>query len=176
MTQIDPIQTYTAFLGDELLQQGPLAEVAHAVRQLLVTPRTPPVLVFDDRTGAVLDLDPRVPAPPPPRKRGRPRLGVEPREITLLPRHWDWLATQPGGASAVLRRLVDEARKSSASADDLRRRTDAAYRFMSAMAGDYAGFEEATRALFAHDREGVEARIADWPRAVREHVVKLAYG
>jgi uncharacterized protein len=109
-----------------------------------------------------------------PRGRGRPKLGVVAREVTLLPRHWDWLATQPGGASAAVRRLVDAARQSHTEADRLRQAKETTYRFMSAMAGDEPGFEEATRALFA----GNAARFAEmteaWPRDVRDHARTLA--
>jgi uncharacterized protein len=109
----------------------------------------------------------------PARPRGRPRLGVVAREVTLLPRHWDWLARQPGGASAAVRRLVEEARQTRGAVDRRREAQEAAYRFMSAMAGDELGFEEATRALFACD----EARFADvsaeWPRDVRDHARAL---
>ena len=109
-----------------------------------------------------------------PRGRGRPKLGVIAREVTLLPRHWDWLATQPGGASAAVRRLVDEARQTHAARDRRRRAQDAAYRFMSAMAGNEPGFEEATRALFAGDGVRFAAMTADWPPDVRDHARTLA--
>ncbi len=88
----------------------------------------------------------------PARGRGRPALGVVAREVTLLPRHWDWLAQQPGGASVALRKLVEAARRSGAPAQQVRAAQDRAYHFMSAMAGDMPGFEEATRALFADER------------------------
>lgn len=111
-----------------------------------------------------------------PRGRGRPRLGVVAREVTLLPRQWEWLAKQPGGASAVLRRLVDEARRSGAALYRRRAAQEAAYRFMLAIAGDLPGYEEATRALFADDCPGLEQRITDWPADIRAHVLRLAFG
>jgi hypothetical protein len=168
----------TAFDGQRMLSSGPLGEVAMAVKRAGDRGANGPVLVFDDATGAVVDLDLRgtkaeimerltqrgvagasaaVPAADGgdggPRARGRPKLGVVPREVTLLPRHWEWLAAQPGGASVVLRRLVEEARRGDAGPGEARARREAAYKFMSAVAGDLAGFEEATRALFAgrHD-------------------------
>jgi uncharacterized protein len=96
------------------------------------------------------------------------------REVTLLPRHWDWLAGQPGGASVTLRKLVEQARKDNEGKDRLRRAREAAYRFLSAMAGNLPGFEEAARALFAGDRDRFAAIVAPWPQDVREHAVKLA--
>jgi hypothetical protein len=112
--------------------------------------------------------------PVEPRGRGRPSLGVVAREITLLPRHWQWLATQPGGASVALRKLVDEARKTHAVQDATRVANDRAYHFMSAMAGNLAGFEEAIRALFANDAGRYQEVIKDWPADVRDHALKLA--
>ena len=109
-----------------------------------------------------------------PRGPGRPRLGVVPREVTLLPRHWQWLSGQPGGASVALRRLVDEARRASVGADRVRRSQEVAYRFMSALTGNLPGFEEAIRALFAGDGVAFEARVADWPEDVRTYARMLA--
>lgn len=111
-----------------------------------------------------------------PRGRGRPRLGVVAREVTLLPRHWDWLSEEPGGASVVLRKLVDEARRTQGEQTRRRGATEAAYHFMSAIAGDMAGFEEATRALFAHQRSRFCELIAPWPADVRDHALSLAFG
>ncbi|WP_188590115.1 DUF2239 family protein, partial [Achromobacter denitrificans] len=102
-------------------------------------------------------------------------LGVVAREVTLLPRHWDWLAAQPGGASVVLRKLVEQARRDNESADRRRQRQEAAYRFMSAMAGNLPGFEEATRALYAEDRERFAAQVASWPQDVRGYALGLAW-
>ena len=144
------------------------------------------VLVFDDATGAQVDLDPRGTAvelapeyadaaPAQPRGRGRPRLGVVAKEVTLLPRHWDWLNSQPGGASVALRRLVDEARKTSGDRDRVRAAQEAAYRFTSAVAGNLPGFEEATRALFAYDRRRFGELISAWPADVRDYAIRLAF-
>ena len=135
------------------------------------------MLVFDGETGRVTDLDPRdrtkAPVTVEPAKRGRPKLGVTAREVTLLPRHWEWLAQQPGGASVALRKLVEAARKDGDGAGRKQAGRDAAYRFMQAMAGDLPGFEEASRALFADD----EARLADgmvsWPNDIRDQALKL---
>jgi len=160
-------------------------------------PAAPPIIIFNDATGRPLDLDlrgsereivARLPqtAPDPeiaadgtaaaePRGRGRPKLGVVAREVTLLPRHWEWLGAQPGGASVALRKLVDEARRASGDLDRARAARDAAYHFMSVMAGNLAGFEEASRALFADDRRGFVGLVAGWPDDIRDHVVKLAF-
>jgi hypothetical protein len=112
---------------------------------------------------------------PETRGRGRPKLGVVPREVTLLPRHWDWLNTQPGGASVALRKLVEEARRTSGSADRRRVAHESAYRFMSAVAGNLPGFEEATRSLFADDERRFAELVADWPSDVRDYAVMLAF-
>jgi len=162
---------FAAFDGPRCIARGGLVAVALAMKAAKEAGAAGPLLVFDGQTGRVVDLDLRgspeevaaLLSPPPPR--GRPRLGVIPREVTLLPQHWDWLNRQPGGASAVLRRLVDDAQRSP----EMRRREarDAAYRFISAMAGDLPGFEEASRALFAGDIAGFEARMAAWPEDIR---------
>lgn len=165
----------TAFIGHQKLLSGPLAEVALALRAL---PEGAMPLVFDDASGAVVDLDisgsqaEMLAQLAPPPARGRPRLGVVAREVTLLPRHWDWLATQPGGASVTLRRLIEAARRDAKAEAQAAR--DAAYRFMAAIAGDLPGYEEALRALFAGDRAAFAERLADWPADVRSHALKLA--
>jgi hypothetical protein len=109
-----------------------------------------------------------------PRRPGRPKLGVVAREVTLLPRHWEWLASQPGGASVVLRKLVEQAKRANPVADARRRAQEAAYRFVSAMAGNEPGFEEAIRALFAGNRERFAEMVEQWPEDVRDHAKKLA--
>jgi len=156
-----------------------------------------PIFIFDDANGRAIDLDLRgterdivahLPQPasnsetladelsaPEPRGRGRPKLGVVAREVTLMPRHWEWLGAQPGGASVALRKLVEEARRSSGDRDRSRAARDAAYHFMSAMAGNLPGFEEASRALFADDRRRFVGLIAGWPNDIRDHIVKLAF-
>jgi hypothetical protein len=108
------------------------------------------------------------------RKPGRPKLGVVPREVTLLPRHWDWLAGQPGGASVALRKLVEQARRTNQDKDRLRLAQEAAYRFMSTMAGNEPGFEEAARALFAANQVRFSEFVEPWPIDVRDHAKKLA--
>ena len=171
--------THTAFQGQVLLARGPLPEVARAVHAA----GADGVLIFEDATGRQIDLDLRGSADEvaaryapveEPRGRGRPRLGVSAREVTLLPAQWDWLSAQPGGASATLRRLVEAARRDPAA--ERRAARDAAYRFMSGIAGDLPGFEEASRALYAEDRARLEGIVANWPTDVREHLMALLGG
>lgn len=166
--------THIAFLGHRRLATGSLAEMTTAVA---AAGNDPMPLVFDMASGAVVDVDPRPGADnvvPLPRGRGRPSLGVVPREVTLLPRHWDWLAAQPGGASVALRRLIDTVRKDAASAQRIRR--DAVYRCMAALAGDLPGFEAASRALFADDAAGFAALLGEWPADVRDHLLAMLAG
>ena len=154
------------FQGARKIAQGPLGEVqAKALEARSAAPEAP-LLAFDLATGRLTDLEGRVEAAAPepePARRGRPKLGVVAREVTLLPRHWDWLSQQPGGASVTLRKLVEQARKTHAGADAQRARREGAYRFMSALAGDAPGFEEASRALFAGDRGRLSGLMAPWP-------------
>lgn len=195
----------TAFMGHQLLVSGPLAEVAVAIARSASGAGA--VLVFDDATGDIVDLDLRgsdaeimarlsTPAKPhmgryrpnrgdapgteaatdETKGRGRPKLGVIAREVTLLPRQWDWLAAQPGGASATLRRLVDGASKAVDPRRQRRAAQDAAYRFMQAIAGDLPGYEEATRALFADDPSALKERISSWPADVQTYAWRLASG
>ncbi len=139
-------------------------------------------LVFDDGTGRQLDLDLRaagaerpVGGQVEPRGRGRPRLGVIAREVTLLPSHWEWLNVQPGGASVALRKLVDAARRTSGDRDRVRAAQEATYWFISAIAGNLPGFEEATRALFAYDRRRFGDLISGWPEDIRDYAIRLAF-
>ncbi|MDR6950991.1 hypothetical protein J2X65_000334 [Ancylobacter sp. 3268] len=174
----------TAFEDSSRLAAGRLAEVAPIVRAAMRARPAASFLVFDDATGRVIDIDPREPPPPgaPPQPpeaaarsgRGRPKLGVVAREVTLLPRHWDWLTRQPGGASQALRRLVDEARRVDGGHSAAREARAAAYAFLSAMAGDRAGFEEAARALFAGDADGFVRHSRSWPPDIRAHAEHLA--
>lgn len=154
-----------------MVAAGGLEEVTKAAEKAAAAP----VFIYDDATGQVVDVDPRGTAPEAPRPVGRPKLGVVAREVTLLPRHWDWLATQPGGASVALRKLVEEARRTRGDADRRRAAQEAAYRFMSAAAGDLPGFEEAARALFAYDWRRFGDMVAAWPEDVRDYAVKLAF-
>lgn len=156
-----PPDTLTAFADGVLLDQGPADIVVRAARDALALGRDR-VLVFSDADGRLVD-----PAYPPPAEpapgRGRPRLGVVAREVTLLPRHWDWLAGQPGGASAALRRLVDQARKRQEGADRRREAEEAAYRVMTALGGDLPQYEEALRRFYAREDAELDAILNTWP-------------
>lgn len=161
-------ETVTAFLGDNQLASGDRQAVTRTLED-----RYPgdlgAILVFDDATGRLTDLDYWDAAKAAPTA-GRPRLGVKAREVTLLPRHWDWLAKQPGGASAALRRLVEAASKGQ---PDAKQRKEAAYNFMSNVCGDRPGFEEALRSLYRDETSAFETLIAAWPDDIRAHIARL---
>lgn len=158
---------YAVFSGLKRLATGSLAEVFAASRPVAGA------LIFDMETGRVVDVDPRFPPdhPGPPRP-GRPKLGVVGREVTLLPRHWDWLMVQPGGASVALRKLVEEASRNPAARQRARR--DAIYRLATALVGDAPGYEEAMRALYAPSAEDFAAHIEAWPEDVRAVLNQMA--
>jgi len=177
--------SWTLFAGERRLAAGAPADVAVAAHAAGAGDPEGPVLAFDDATGRLVDLDLRGTAAEiaarytpalPARPRGRPKLGVVAREVTLLPRHWEWLAAQPGGASVTLRKLVEQARRADDGAAARKARQEAAYRFMASMAGDLPGYEEALRALFADDQPRFEAQIARWPADVAAHARRLAWG
>jgi hypothetical protein len=185
---------YIAFDGDRCIGSGDLQAVARAAKATLDRRQDAAVLVFDatsgpidiDFRGTVDDVLARLPAlpgasapeqdtaAPTPRGPGRPKLGVVAREVTLLPRHWDWLAQQSGGASVALRRLVDEARRANKDKDRIRQAQEAAYRFIAAMGENKPHYEEVARALFAGDGAKFEAWTASWPADVRDHARRLA--
>ena len=186
---------YIAFEGDRCIASGDLHDVARAAKQKLDRRKDASILVFDGRNSGPVEIDlrgslddvlARLPdiadaraadddaASTAPRGPGRPKLGVVAREVTLLPRHWEWLARQSGGASVALRKLVDAARRTGEDGDRVREAQKAVYRFMSVMAGNRPHYEGAVRALFAGDCRGFEKLIAEWPVDVRDHTAKLA--
>jgi len=180
-------QTCTAFLDSQILATGKMVDVALAVKLELETHPHAKLQIFDDATGEFLEFDFRgseekflerlklaVAPAEKPAGPGRPKLGVISREIGLLPRHWDWLGQQKEGASATLRKLVEDAQKKNASKDAIRRAQEVTYRFMSIMAGDLPSFEEALRALYAKDHVQFKRKIQPWPKDIRAHVLKLA--
>lgn len=188
----------TAFAGTQRIASGPLIDVALAIKAG-ASQRQDCVLTFDDASGDVIDLDLRGTtaeivtrltehgelealaaktrgelAGKSNRSRGRPKLGVVAREVTLLPRHWEWLATQAGGASQALRRLVDEARRADGGQTDRKAAQERTYRFLSALAGDLPGYEGAIRALFAGEDGAFAERMAMWPQDIRDHALLLS--
>ncbi|CRQ82339.1 DUF2239 family protein [Stenotrophomonas sp. FR010] len=191
---------FSCFDGHRLVACGSPEVAALALKRLRADNAAGPLLVFDNATGRTRDFDTRgsdeellarvTEAFPPsdeadaeitaedaatPRGRGRPKLGVVAREVTLLPRHWAWLAEQPGGASVALRKLVETASRAGADKDRRRRDAERAYHFLQTIVGDLPGFEEVIRVLFAHDRAGLEAVLHSWPRDVRDHALRLAF-
>jgi hypothetical protein len=185
---------YVAFEGERRISSGDLGHVVRTAKQALDRDQDASILIFDGMTSAPVEIDFRgsiedvlarlpkdvLPATDDdvtataPRGPGRPKLGVVAREVTLLPRHWDWLAQQKGGASVAIRKLVDDARRSGADKDRVRLAQEATYRFMSAMAGNRPHYEDAIRALFAGDRSRFEKLIAGWPADVRNYTLALA--
>ena len=179
-------QQYSVFRGERLMVKGSLEQIKLSLKEATDHSDKATILVFDATDGRQLDIDlsagtgdsaavsdsrsdaagteSTVPAGKP---RGRPKLGVVGREITLLPRHWEWLDGQRNGASAALRKLVDQARKAEAGEQEVRLAQDSANRFMYAMAGNLQGFEEAVRALYARDKSRFEAETAPWPVDIR---------
>ncbi|TWT29434.1 DUF2239 family protein [Blastopirellula retiformator] len=178
----------TAFAGTRQIGSGELATVAPAVWQAMQADNDLEVLVYEDATGTLVDFDfygsleeildrldsaDRWAQDDAIHAAKRPQRKAVVREVKLLPRHWQWLDTQPGGASAALRRLVEEAKRVSGPADRVRRSQEAAYHFMADMAGDLVGFEEANRALFAGDLARFEEMSATWPVDVTNYIKRL---
>ncbi|WP_341248322.1 DUF2239 family protein [Cupriavidus pauculus] len=188
---MEDVESCTAFAGERRLAAGTPAQVALAVAAALRADPNQSILAFDDQSGRQVDFDLRgsdadiaarlSPAAATPAaaddaqgKRGRPKLGVVAREVTLLPRHWDWLGDQPGGASVTLRKLVDAARKGHGFDLAAGRAKAAADRFMSTMLGNQPGYEEASRALYNGNRDQFLALSAAWPADLRDHARQLA--
>lgn len=182
MNHSEAPSSHTAFCGSRRIAQGTLPEVTKEIRLVLEKMPRAAILIFDDFTGQQIEADLREPstAPTPTvdpqisRSRGRPKLGVIAREVTLLPRHWEWLNNQPGGASVALRKLVEEARHAKTGSDLIRRARETTYKFLHAIAGNEPGFEEAMRALFRGERETFESLIATWPGDIPAHARMLA--
>jgi hypothetical protein len=177
--EMEEERTYTAFVGQTHIASGPIEMMLPQVKAIFDRDASTLFLIFEDQSGRQVDFDFRgalnevVARALPARSRsgpGRPKLGVVSREVSLLPRHWDWLEQQPNGASAALRRLVDQARKRDPGKERARLATEAAGRFMSAMAGNLPGYEEASRALYAADRARLEDLILDWPHDIRAYI------
>jgi uncharacterized protein len=175
--------THIAFAGSRQIAAGSLTDVLPVLKKRFDADRSDLVLVFETETGRQVEFDLRGTleqvleraTPAPSKGPGRPRLGVSSREISLLPRHWDWLDEQPSGASAALRRLVEQAIKHEPGKERARRIRAALSRFLTSMAGDRPGFEEACRALFAGDSGRLEALVEKWPKDIRDYTVARAY-
>lgn len=182
---------FTAFAGHRCISSGPLLKVAKSAKEAMDR-GDEAIQVFEDRTGEIVEIDFRGTAQEVARRLtraesaevsaagnmqargpGRPKLGVIAREVTLLPGHWDWLDDQPGGASAALRRLVYEARRVNEGTRVSRQAQDAVYRFMTTMAGNFPGFEEALRAFYRREQERFDELVRDWPVDVRKHINRL---
>lgn len=188
----------TAFADSQCIASGELLHVALKVKEVLAQNERASILIFDDTTCRQVEIDfrgtpadvqsrileriqknesiptPSQPETKPSRGPGRPKLGVVSREVTLLPRHWAWLNQQPGGASVALRKLVEEAKRTSIPIERVRNAQEACYRFMMVMAGNLPGFEEAIRALYARNRDGFDSLTEVWPPDIRNHARKLA--
>jgi len=197
MDQIYP-KNCTAFNGMNCLAAGDVREVARKVKEATDKSKDKTILIFDDTNGETVEIDLRGKVddvlkrldatiakfeknssseneePVGPKGPGRPKLGVISREVTLLPRHWEWLNSQPGGASVALRKLVEEARHANAGKDKIRHSQNAAYKFMSAMAGDLPGYEEAIRTLFSANQSGFKKAVASWPQDIKAYATKLS--
>ncbi len=187
--------TYTAFEGSDLLFRGSLHEVVTKIKKRMGKTSHSEVFLFSDETGKLMDFNfhgtekdvqkrLEVFSTVPERQGeeeskslagpGRPKLGVISREVSLLPRHWEWLAAQPSGASATLRKLIEEAKKKSAGGASLKQLQERCYKVMSVLAGDRSGYEEALRALYKKDQESFLMHINDWPKDIRKHIAELA--
>lgn len=186
---MDTQGTYTAFDGTHRLVQGPLQEVVLKIKKRLGKTENSSILIFSDDTGKTMDfnfqgneddvlkrLEVYVSKEEPAEVSGpgRPKLGVVSREVSLLPRHWEWLATQPGGASATIRNLIEEAKKKSSAHVSIKQVQERVYRFMSVMAGDLEGYEEALRALYKSDKKVFKLHVQDWPRDIKDHIFEMA--
>lgn len=183
---------YVAFEGATLIAHGTALDVALKIKKRLIKDKNIMILIFDERTGKQIDLNlsgtvadiQKRFTPKTEKSRnedhsskvGRPKLGVVSKEISLLPRHWDWLASQPTSPSATLRKLVEEAQKRNKDVDAIRLSQESTNRFMSAIAGDFIGYEDALRALYAREEKTFKNYISEWPKDIREQIMKFAAG
>lgn len=179
---MDSESTYTAFAGQRMLANGDLRDVLSTTKEYVEREDDPRVLIFEDTTGRQVEFDLsgalsemlEREAPRPRTGPGRPKLGVVSREVSLLPRHWEWLELQPSGISAALRRLVEEASKREPEKQVARKARDATGRVMAALAGNLPGYEEALRALYAADVGRFRQLVRKWPADIRAHLMKVS--
>ena len=165
---------FTGFRGSKQFASGPLTEVAVRAKELSDEDPEIQLLVINDRTSHVVEVVTEKTSGKP--VRGRPKLGVVSKEITLLPRQWEWLGKQRGGASATIRRLVDVAVKETASDMAIREVRDVTYGFLTIMAGDLPHYEEALRELYAGNETDFKERIKEWPEDILAHIEKISKG
>jgi hypothetical protein len=191
----DQMRIYcTAFLGVGVVASGLLHHVVSTVKDALDDRELTQLLIFDDSTGKQIDVDFRGKTDDvlkrlgerfcdlhgmevdnqPTRQVGRPKLGVVSGEVTLLPRHWEWLKSQPGGASVTLRKLVEEARHAGGKESKIRESQEATYHFMTVMEGNFHQYEEALRELYAGDLDRFYHSIDDWAPDIRNHIQRLS--
>jgi|TARA_B110000879_G_scaffold21779_1_gene27840 hypothetical protein len=165
-----------AFAGEKLIAEGLTVEVKGKIQNLVDRQN---VLVFDQDNGRQISLifdqesaselsSSSEGRPALKNKPGRPKLGVVGREITLLPRHWEWLDGQRGGASATLRRLIDQCRAENMGQDMIRLAQDSTNRFIYAIAGNLSNFEEAVRALYGNNPDRFAECMRLWPADIRK--------
>jgi hypothetical protein len=183
LSSVDKQLSYVAFVGPRRVASGAMSEILPGLKERFERDAAELLLIFEVETGRQLDLDLRGSlddvleryVPTTAKGPGRPKLGVTSREVSLLPRHWDWLEEQPSGASAALRRLVEAAIKHEPGKERARRIRAALSRFLSAMAGDRPHYEEACRALFNGETAQFTALIERWPKDIREHAAQQAH-
>ncbi len=182
--------TYTAFESGKVISSGTLADVVINLKKKLGKSNHTSVLIFNDTTGRTMDFNfsgsekevlkrLEIYTQTPDSKEqpigpGRPKLGVFSREVSLLPRHWEWLASQSGGASAVLRRLVEEAKKTSSQTITTKHAQERTYHFMSVVAGDFKGYEEVLRSLYKKDKSNFFSEMSEWPKDIVSYIRKIS--
>ena len=180
---------YTVFDGFKIVSQGNIEEVAIATKKYLKKEDSARILIFSDLSGKQMDLDlsgtdkdvtdrlsvyKTADTTSSGTGPGRPKMGVKPREVSLLPTHWEWLSTQSGGASATIRRLVDEKMKTAAPKDKIKKTQETVYTFLNSIAGDLENFEDAIRFLYRQDEAKFKEAIAAWPKDLKKHTLALA--
>jgi hypothetical protein len=186
---MDTSSLYTAFEGHKLFFKGTLSEVVLKIKHQMGKAENTSILIFSDATGKVIDFNFQGSKTDVEKRLevfvtknsvdentgpGRPKLGVVSREVSLLPKHWEWLATQAGGASTTLRKLVDEAQKKSLTGHSTKNILEATHKFMSTLGGDLQGYEEALRALYRKDQKMFLSQIEDWPRDLQKHLIEIS--
>lgn len=183
--------TYAAFKKEKLIAEGDLKKVILKTKRELMRSPESAILIFSNETGKTMDfnfqgsenevlsrlevfLEPKIEIDPKEKKVGRPSLGVISREVSLLPKHWEWLACQSGGASAEIRRLVEKAMKQTQAASTVKMAQEKTFRFLNTIAGNFPNFEEAIRSLYRRDLNAFEQIIKFWPVDIKDHALHLS--